>query len=493
MPPTAITPLLEVDIHANGEDFLSLREARVVDDKKRIARVTLVTVGPGNKVDKNYYTQAAIDSAPPLMEGAKCYADHPSKLDAQIQPERKSRDIIGWFSDVKTEGEKVTADLHVLNSEDKTWAWDLIKECITYASEYAGRNLAGLSINARGNFKPMTLESEQWKAVTQFIDVKSVDLVTQPARGGQFETIVAESEQLSNGDDMIKDNVRRLVRSGYDEKQALSIAMQHAGRLTEAYKEGDEAGKIFQALKEQVRALCANGTTPGMEEVRRMIDKLGTALKLNKQEDGMDPKSQTPGQQPGVDLSDDALSAEAHRKQSEAYRSQAEACQDEAQKASFGKMAERHAQMAERFTKSGEGEGALVVKHEEPGAPSAQSEEETRKQAEAAKAKQAEEESAKRESEGETKYLNLLTSVLLKESGLPQAKANYLQTFLLEGERDEKKIRAKIKAFVEAELQESSRGGHGYERPQGGGPAQTGKDLGASASIQRLLHSAKGV
>jgi hypothetical protein len=492
MPPTAITPLLEVDIHANGEDFLSLREARVVDDKKRIARVTLVTVGPGNKVDKNYYTQSAIDSAPPLMEGSKCYADHPSKLDAQIQPERKSRDIIGWFSDVKTEGEKVTADLHVLNSEDKTWAWDLIKECITYAGAYAGRNLAGLSINARGNFKPMTLESEQWKGVTQFTDVKSVDLVTQPARGGQFETIVAESEQLANGDDTIKDNVRRLVRSGYDEKQALSIAMQHAGRLTEADKEGDEAGKIFQAVKEQVRALCSNGTTPGMEEVRRMIDKLGTALKLNKQEDGMDPKSQTPGQQPGVDLSDDALSAEAHRKQSEAYRSQAEACQDEAQKASFGKMAERHAQMAEKFTKAGEGEGALVIKHEEPGTPSTQSAEPPKED----KPKiEGEAKAEGKQSEGETKYINLLTSTLLKESGLAPAKQEYLKTVVLEGERDENKIRTKVKAYIQAELQESQRGtGHGFERVTSGGAARTtGGELGASASIQRLLHTAKGV
>jgi hypothetical protein len=170
--------------------------------------------GLGNLHDGFYYTKDALRSARVLLDGAKIYADHPTKTEEEDRPERSVRDVIGHFEDLKiVESEKdgrasLTATAIVLPDDSYRWARALMRSAIDYSQKFPDKNFIGLSINAGGSAErvgtaeflktaqiPESARPKILKAMENGLDtirvVKNIqsaiscDLVTEPGAGGR--------------------------------------------------------------------------------------------------------------------------------------------------------------------------------------------------------------------------------------------------------------------------------------------------------------------
>lgn len=153
-----------------AEDVLPLSSRRV-DRKAGVIRGVKVL---GRFSDNNReYTPEAMRRAIPLYEGASVRTDHPAKP----TEERKAREVFGWLRNVRVEDGSLWADLHYLKSHP-------MAESIC---ETAERNpeLMGLSHNADGRGEDVGGRF----VVSEIVQVRSVDLVTDPATvNGLFES-----------------------------------------------------------------------------------------------------------------------------------------------------------------------------------------------------------------------------------------------------------------------------------------------------------------
>lgn len=126
---------------------LSLEESvgtAIIDaGNKVIKNVVLLT---GNKVSHNRtkYLESAVQEALTRYEGAKMYVDHASKTDkAERHGVRSVRDLGGVYRNVHRDGDKVIADLHVMESK-----WPMVQDIAN--ARPAG---VGLSISDRGRVR----------------------------------------------------------------------------------------------------------------------------------------------------------------------------------------------------------------------------------------------------------------------------------------------------------------------------------------------------
>lgn len=119
------------------------------------------------------YTEAAIKGAAPLYEGAKVRINHPIKAD---EP-RQAEDVFGWLRNVAVASDGcLYGDLHYLKSHP-------LAERIVEAAE-RNPSLYGLSHNVEAEVD----HDGDLLSVTRIVEVKSVDLVADPATThGLFE------------------------------------------------------------------------------------------------------------------------------------------------------------------------------------------------------------------------------------------------------------------------------------------------------------------
>ena len=189
-------------------------------------RVVLIEEGLGNLGDINYYSREALEFAfqNKVFEGAQSFADHPTKMEDVIRPERSVRDLIGFFEKVAVEtGENGTAelraDLCTLEGEEYDWARSLIETALNVAGRF-DKDFIGLSINAGGgsikkdiddlladenlpvSVKPKLLKAKELGAtevdyLTELSEAVSCDLVTQAGARGRALKKLVESERNS--------------------------------------------------------------------------------------------------------------------------------------------------------------------------------------------------------------------------------------------------------------------------------------------------------
>jgi hypothetical protein len=510
----------EIEVKPTFEDSFSVREAKILDEKERRVRITVISVGPGNNKWKNFYTQEAIESAPEIFEGATFGMNHNKAL-AEKQPEGVIQDIGGWLENCEVVGEKLDADAVVLPGPSYEWFWTLLKQSIVYAQRFPGRNLMGVSVDAKCTADgTLDLNGEQWNKINKFIGVKRVDAVTTPARGGMIQKIISEAmtniplmagrlmgfgkivsamesdaaEDLIGGasDKAVSANISRLVRSGYGQDEAVVLAMKKAGRNVQESDAPTDPAAIYAALMTKVRNLESSGA-PGVDEVRRQLDELGTALKFNKTEDntmdypGVDPTASSPADGGAGDMGDEALSPKDHAMAATFHKNMAAQC-NEAEAGGAG-MKAHHLKMAKfHAAKAAEGDATVTVQHkaDAPVAEPTPTEAEAKAKEEAeAKAKTAEAEAKAKTNESDPDGYGKAGLKLLKESeiakaGLTEAHKNYLM-LSLESETDPTKIKKEIAAYVAVHAQEAGTG-HNFQRRSGAGSANKSNLVGALRS-----------
>gem|GEM_PF-5816895 len=174
--------------------------------------VILLQEGLGNLKDAFYYSKEALDSAIPIFEGKKIYADHPSSTDEQSRPERSVRDVLGHFQNIHVESDdkgraQLCGEVCILGDKEYEWARGLMRHSVEYSKKYPDKDFIGLSINAAGDAEERDIdsliesspESAQLKLinakkegltsvryVTQIADAVSCDMVTEAGAGGRI-------------------------------------------------------------------------------------------------------------------------------------------------------------------------------------------------------------------------------------------------------------------------------------------------------------------
>lgn len=201
---------------ASGHFKIKLKESNNSPFKNHTFQAILIEEGMGNFKDCFFYTKQALQGSvsSKLFEGLQCYADHPTEIEEKIQPERSTRDILGYYQNVQYQEAddgtgRLVADLCIGSSISLDWAMSLLTNSIDYSTKFKESDLVGLSINASGSANPMGIDdfiqSQPLSAtilsklneakgmgitdinvVNELTEAQSVDLVTRAGAGGKI-------------------------------------------------------------------------------------------------------------------------------------------------------------------------------------------------------------------------------------------------------------------------------------------------------------------
>ena len=205
-------------------------EALNVDTEKKKAHVVLIKEGWSK--NKRYYPAQVLEQAVPLFEGAKCYLDH---SDIKGIPNRSVRELTGFYENVKFAGKQVEADLQFLDTEAGKVGLDIAKETVKH-----NKLLAGLSIRGIGTMRKV----EEGHEVENLSKIISVDLVSDPAAGGEFLRLYESVMEVK--DDMKDLTLEKLKEERPDLVQSISEEVE-----SRVYGKKGELDKQLKEIKEQ--------------------------------------------------------------------------------------------------------------------------------------------------------------------------------------------------------------------------------------------------
>lgn len=170
-------------------NFKRIREATKSGAfKNNVYEAILIEEGLGNFKDRFFYTKECLQNAAEtgLFNGAQSFADHPSEDEEIVRPERSTRDILGYYENVRYEENEegrgqLIASLSVANIASLDWANALLTNSLEYATKFKEKDLVGLSINAHGSADPMDID--QFMASTELADSVKAKLIEAKGQG----------------------------------------------------------------------------------------------------------------------------------------------------------------------------------------------------------------------------------------------------------------------------------------------------------------------
>lgn len=255
----------------------TLREASVSDgNEPGSAEVLLITPGPGNLEDGNFYPPETVAAAVSIFEGARCFLDHPTRTEEKDRPERSVKEQAGWFSNVHVGNDGALMGKFLLGGEGADTARKTIESALRYQKQYPDKVWAGYSINADGDWHPETTDKlvplypqyaerlqkrDVWNVVDAFTRAMSVDLVTFPARGGKALSMSEAESALSlreaskpttvDAPDIIADLRHKcdLVEESHKPEVIANLLSAVRAYLGEEEEEGDESKKVADTTK----------------------------------------------------------------------------------------------------------------------------------------------------------------------------------------------------------------------------------------------------
>lgn len=241
-PPSAPVPAVRVEIGSGAkeeisffesstdQEFVPLSEASpIFDDEKKEITIRPVKAGWGNKRDKRYYTRESLREA--IEDGVftrrKMFADHPTKDEAKLRPERSVRD---WVSTIREAwwDEKADEPRARIKVYDQKF-WDLAKEA---PDEVA------FSIRGGGYGRKGKVDGQDAFIVESIGKINSVDWVTEAGAGGAIAFAESAAEEFEMD---VKDLTPEQLK---DANPELFAAIQKTALIEgegDAPAEGDDA------------------------------------------------------------------------------------------------------------------------------------------------------------------------------------------------------------------------------------------------------------
>jgi hypothetical protein len=190
-----------VEISESDGTVLGILEAK--GPKGNAWDVLLIKAGTSG--NRRHYPAAMLESAVPLFEGVKAYADHPTRDESRSRPERSIRDVVGWFEGVRWDATEsgIRGTFRILESAD----W--LRSALKSAWDAGKRDLLGFSINAMGSVgKKHADGSTLIEAIERVV---STDVVTTPGAGGRLLGVL-ESERSSEHE-MNEEQIKALLEA----------------------------------------------------------------------------------------------------------------------------------------------------------------------------------------------------------------------------------------------------------------------------------------
>lgn len=202
------------------------RESEHASFKNHKFEVVIIKEGLGNFKDRFFYSKNALQNAAQskLFEGSQCFADHPSLMEEEIRPERSTRDILGYYENVRYQENDtgqglLTADLVVADNISLDWAMSLLTNSIEYSKKFKEADLVGLSINASGAASATSIDEfiqsqkfshevlkklveakdqgiSEINVVNELKEAQSVDLVTKAGAGGRILQMLEQEKKF---------------------------------------------------------------------------------------------------------------------------------------------------------------------------------------------------------------------------------------------------------------------------------------------------------
>lgn len=259
-------------------------------------KTILLQEGMGNFGTSFFYTRKALESAVPLFEGKKMYADHPDAMEEQIRPERSVKDVIGHFENVRIEEAEdgramLIGDLVMMSEKSFEWARGLVRHAVEFNKKFPDKNFIGLSISAGGssqaapidafvreNKLPLSISKKLKEAlesgistinvVNKFEDAISCDLVTEPGAGGNVVDILESNKskedsmgkeepkkEAAHADaDQDKELIKKYMKDkGMSEADMDEASMNMCHEMYQGYKEmGHESAKALESAHESM-------------------------------------------------------------------------------------------------------------------------------------------------------------------------------------------------------------------------------------------------
>ncbi len=180
----------------------SLQEASIQPEGRKVESV-VITEGPGNALHRNYYTNESLHSLAGLINGWKCYINHDSMQEMQVRPEGDIWKLCGFWSDARVEevrdpetGQMVQGVVATLNcdgSEAGKEAFAKAEAAVKHQELFPDNDevYAGLSINSDGLHEgTVDVDGIPYDRIMAFAPGGSADVVTKPARGGNFRRVL---------------------------------------------------------------------------------------------------------------------------------------------------------------------------------------------------------------------------------------------------------------------------------------------------------------
>lgn len=187
----------------------------------------VLLIKAGTSGNQRHYPSSVLEAAVPLFEGARAYADHPTRDEQRNRPERSIRDVVGWFEGVRWDADEqgIRGTFKILESAD----W--LRSALKSAWDQGKKDLLGFSINALGRVGSKRADNSV--LIEAIEKVVSTDVVTTPGAGGRLLGVL-ESERSAGASpegEMKPEEIQRMIA----EALAASAAQMQTG-LLEAMK-----------------------------------------------------------------------------------------------------------------------------------------------------------------------------------------------------------------------------------------------------------------
>lgn len=296
--------------HSRNENAFSSEAA--VDETTRSVEVVIISEGPGNEVDKNYYTPEAIESGVKLFEGARAFINHQTEAERGTRPEQDVHQLCGFYKDCNLttvndpkQGKTVKALQATLvcdESEAGDLAFSKAKAQILYSKIYPGSKdcYAGISVNTGGwQDGTVDIDGTEWAKIVAFEGVQSADIVTRPGRGGAFLRF-AESlrpEGLNNKQESEVKNaqaIKHLVTKLEESDKAIKAETDGAKKkilATEGVKVREELQKLLledEAFPPKAAADDTGAVGAGHDDAAADMDLIKKLIPQNADESEAD-------------------------------------------------------------------------------------------------------------------------------------------------------------------------------------------------------------
>lgn len=223
---------------------IDLSEAQIDHEQRVLRNVKLISAGTSK--NNRHYSEAVLNAAAPLFEGAKSYDGHESRA-------RRVAETTGYYANVRMENGALRADRYFTRTQAGNDVFAIAEDIV---SGKAPRSLAGLSINAVGNGKAGKLNGSDVLMIESITAVHSVDDVSVPAAGGGYT-------EARDGDALAKSLVEAMTIEEYTEARPDFI--QRLQKEWKTMRDG-EAVKAAKAVADQ--------STEALNEAQATIARL---------------------------------------------------------------------------------------------------------------------------------------------------------------------------------------------------------------------------